>query len=110
MKKILITGASGFVGKYLVNFLSTKDVEIYGTYLKNNDENLAKSAKLTQIDLMDSNAVDSLISDTKPDLIFHLAASTSPRKSFYAHRKVKLGRADQIQQSAIFRLPHTPRR
>ena len=82
MKKIIVTGASGFVGKHLIKFLSSKDLDLYGTYLNTQDEELAKLAKLIRVDLNNPKEVDDLILKTGPDLIFHLAASTSPRESF----------------------------
>lgn len=82
MKKILITGATGFAGKYLVDYLFRKENILFGTYLTKEDLEVGKKAKLTKIDLGDEKAVDELIIDKNPDVIFHLAASTSPRESF----------------------------
>jgi GDP-4-dehydro-6-deoxy-D-mannose reductase len=87
MKKILITGASGFVGKHLIELLSKEEEnQIFGTYLI--DKSKASLAKfgdklnLRKIDLSDEANVFSMIEEIKPDLIFHLAASTSPAESF----------------------------
>jgi len=86
MKKILITGASGFVGNHLIELLLKEDNQIFGTYLTDKSkETLSRfgdKLKLTQIDLSDEVKVFSLIEEIKPDLIFHLAASTSPAESF----------------------------
>tara|TARA_R100000426_G_scaffold65896_1_gene45933 strand:- start:3060 stop:3977 length:918 start_codon:yes stop_codon:yes gene_type:complete len=57
MKKILVTGGSGLVGKHL------QDILPEATYLCSNDCNLT-----------DINAVDNLISQHKPDIVIHLAA------------------------------------
>ncbi len=82
MKKILVTGACGFAGKYLTDYLSRGEDEIYGTYLHDNDENKNEKIKLHKIDLTNEDGVYNLISDISPDRIFHLAALTSPKDSF----------------------------
>lgn len=86
MKKILITGASGFVGTHLIEFLLQGENQISGTYLEpKSKENLSRFAgkiNLTEIDLNNENKVFSLIKEKKPNFIFHLAASTSPADSF----------------------------
>ncbi|OGH08402.1 MAG: hypothetical protein A2152_02835 [Candidatus Levybacteria bacterium RBG_16_35_6] len=86
MKKILVTGSSGFVGKHLIELLLKEENLIFGTYLDpKSAESLSKFAdklNLTKIDLNKEDEVFSLIEKVKPDLIFHLAASTSPAESF----------------------------
>ena len=60
MKKILITGASGFVG-------SRTDAALQGTY-----ELITPSH--SELDITSAEAVESFISRTQPDAILHLAA------------------------------------
>lgn len=87
MKKILITGVTGFVGKYLAaHLLAQKSYEITGIYrsessLETLDE-IRDKIDLKKIDLNDADAVESLLLSIKPDAIFHLAAQASPSKSF----------------------------
>lgn len=86
MKKILITGVSGFVGGYLTEYLlSQNNCEIFGT--DHQEENYLRSPfkdkiKFTKINLLDNQSVLDLINQTKPDMIFHLAAASSPSESF----------------------------
>ncbi|OGH06427.1 MAG: hypothetical protein A2W22_06510 [Candidatus Levybacteria bacterium RBG_16_35_11] len=94
MKKTLITGASGFVGKHLIELLlkENKQVcfsqnnQIFGTYLDPKSIDSLSIFKdklnLAKIDLKDEKGVFSLIEEIKPDFIFHLAAFTSPAESF----------------------------
>jgi GDP-4-dehydro-6-deoxy-D-mannose reductase len=87
MKKILITGITGFVGTHLASqLLSQKSYEIIGTYRSESGlSSLAQfgdTLRLRKVDLNDTEAVEKLLQDTKPDVIFHLAAQASPAKSF----------------------------
>jgi len=86
MKKILITGASGFTGGYLSEYLlSQNKFEIFGTY--HSEEGFLNSPvkekiQFKKIDLTDSQNVLNLVSKIKPDYVFHLAAASAPSESF----------------------------
>lgn len=87
MKKVLITGATGFTGSFLVeHLLKNKNFQISGTFLleKNlqNVKHLVNKVNFIKLNLMDFNKVTKIISEIKPDFVFHLAALTSPMKSF----------------------------
>lgn len=68
--KILITGASGFTGKNLVQHLQqSSDVEIYcATRSK-------QGVNTFPCDLTDYQSVESIVQQIKPDKIYHLAGS-----------------------------------
>lgn len=86
MKKILITGASGFVGTYLAqHLLQLGNAEIHGTYLI--DESREKSSVKDSItfhkaDLTNKDVVERLIKEVLPDEIYHLAAIANVAVSF----------------------------
>lgn len=82
MKKVFITGIGGFAGSHLCNYLSTKDLEIFGTDLRKKDSESDALAKIYTVDLTDYDGVAKTLVEVKPDYIFHLAALTSPAKSF----------------------------
>lgn len=86
MKKILITGASGFAGGYLSEHLHAQDkFEIFGTYHQEDGfihSPVKEKIQFRKIDLLDAQSVLSLINEIKPDLLFHLAGAASPAKSF----------------------------
>ena len=69
---ILVTGASGYVGKNLINFLSNnKNFNIFALQNKKNYKNY-KNIKFFKIDLT-KKKIDEIIKD-KVDVIFHLAS------------------------------------
>lgn len=86
MKKVLITGASGFAGGFLAEYILTlKEYEVYGIY--HSDDSLQKSPvkntiSFKKVDLMNAEEVKTAVSEIQPDYIFHLAAATSPAASF----------------------------
>ncbi len=76
MKKGLIIGAAGFVGSYLIKEMYANDMEVYATKLSHEKfEN--PNAKIYDLDIMDKDAVTSLLFEIRPDYIFHLAAQSS---------------------------------
>jgi GDP-4-dehydro-6-deoxy-D-mannose reductase len=91
MKKILITGISGFVGGHFVQYLSTnhQDLEIHGISRSKPDwdfapamPELTKNSHFHQADLMNIPKIKSLIEEIQPDYILHLAAQSSVAESW----------------------------
>lgn len=82
MKKHLITGVNGFVGKYFVDYLHDiePDCEIMGLGLE--EQPKIKGIKYKSVNLCDSEKVHDIIADFKPDYIIHLAAISSVAKSW----------------------------
>lgn len=76
MKKSLIIGAAGFVGKYLIDEVLNNHIEVYATKLPH--QNLEqKNAKLYDLNILDKDAIVDLLFKIQPDYIFHLAAQSS---------------------------------
>lgn len=77
MAKILITGAGGFVGTYLIKELQQEaDNEIFAAVYKSTSDikGLIPTDHLVEGDLTDFAFASQLLSTTKPDVIYHLAA------------------------------------
>jgi UDP-glucose 4-epimerase len=85
--KALVTGGAGLIGSNLVDALHARgdEVTVLDNLATGTRENLAQAsangAQLEETDLREAGAVSLLVSRTKPDVIFHLAAQIDVRKS-----------------------------
>jgi len=95
MTTALITGITGMVGSHLADYLLERtDWDVVGLQrwrspLDNIGHLLERAnrgdrLKLVYGDLRDTLSIDMVISKTKPDYVFHLAAQSFPRTSFEA--------------------------
>ena len=80
---ILITGASGFAGRYLSRYLAqvNPDASLYGTTLLGATPS-PEIVSYISIELQDADAVTNLLQSLQPTQIFHLAAQSSVPDSF----------------------------
>ena len=77
MKKAMIIGAAGFVGNYLMEYLWKEcNMEVYVTKLLR-EEISNNNVKEYNLDILDKEAIVSLLFEIRPDYIFHLAAQSS---------------------------------
>ncbi len=86
-KRVFITGITGFAGSWLAEYLlAQNNCEVSGTFLSEesikNIESAKDKVRLFKLDLNDFKNTEKIISDVKPDAIFHLAALSSPADSF----------------------------
>jgi len=88
MKRALITGVTGFVGSYLAEYLLKEGVEVYGTarWRSNLDniEHIKKNIRLINADMRDGHSLEKVITESKPDYIFHLASQSFVPMSWLA--------------------------
>ncbi|MEH2350442.1 MAG: NAD(P)-dependent oxidoreductase [Nostoc sp.] len=75
MKKLLITGASGFLGWHLCQ-LAKQEWEIYGTYLSHPLE--IPGIEMLKVNLTDFRELQRIFSDVKPTAVIHTAAHSQP--------------------------------
>lgn len=82
-KKVLITGITGFAGQYLQEALQAQgSYTIAGTYHSDRHNLEQEHVMYKKIDLTDAEVVAAYIKEYTPDFVYHLAALTSPAKSF----------------------------
>ncbi|MBD2410504.1 NAD(P)-dependent oxidoreductase [Nostoc calcicola FACHB-389] len=75
MKRLLITGASGFLGWHLCQ-LAKQEWEIYATYLSHSIE--IPGVKILKVNLTDFQELQYIFSTIKPAAVIHTAAQSQP--------------------------------
>lgn len=82
MKRILVTGSGGFVGRVLVDKMSERGFEVWGAD-RAPSERFSGERQLS-VDLTNEESVAKLLEQSRPEGIVHLAAQASVAKSFDA--------------------------
>ena len=108
MKKYLITGVNGFVGRYFVECLlkHEPDADILGVDIA--ESTSIEGIRYQKLDLCDVPKVDDLLERENPDYIVHLAAMSSvaqswqePAKCFLNNTSAFLNLAENVRLKAL---------
>ncbi|MDI6888791.1 MAG: GDP-mannose 4,6-dehydratase [Methanocellales archaeon] len=91
--RVLITGATGFVGSHLIDYLlQMGDIVIFGTKRRRSDmanvQHNKNKISWIDMDITDSYSVYSALKFSEPDKIFHLAAQSFVPMSWNAPQEV----------------------
>lgn len=82
MKKVLVTGAAGFIGQYTLPLLVEKGYQVHAVDLKQSLDNI-EGVIWHEVDLLDKRQIDDLIDKVKPTHLLHFAWYVVPG-NFYA--------------------------
>jgi len=82
--RVLITGVAGFVGGHVVDFLRAEQPEATVVGLDNHPGTRAHTLgiEIVPADLQDAASVKAAIDRVRPDRLVHLAAQSSPQRSW----------------------------
>ena len=82
-RRVLVTGANGFIGAWLCRKLVGKGCETIALVHKGQDlleeHGIVDKVKLVQFDISNSETVAKVFSETKPEVCIHLAAKSSTK-------------------------------
>jgi CDP-glucose 4,6-dehydratase len=86
-KKVFLTGHTGFKGSWLLLWLEQLGAEVTGFSLTPNTDPshfslLSSGSRSVIADIRDAGAIREALSDSKPDIVFHLAAQPLVRRSY----------------------------
>lgn len=84
MTKVLITGATGFVGSHLIAECTRRGWDVFGTAhpAETYDPAAVGPAEIEHVELSDVEAVKALVAKIKPSQIYHLAAQASVQQAW----------------------------
>lgn len=82
-RKILVTGATGFIGWHCLKALRGHDVELHGVARADPDDDIP-GVVWHRADLMDKQAVHSLVAGLRPTSLLHLGWYVTPGKYWTA--------------------------
>ncbi|MHB1679146.1 MAG: NAD-dependent epimerase/dehydratase family protein [bacterium] len=81
--KILVTGGAGFIGSQVADMLIAKkhDVIIIDNLSSGFEYNVNSEAKLIKADITDFGIIEEILTEEKPEIVYHFAAQIDVRKS-----------------------------
>lgn len=92
MPTVLVTGAAGFIGRYLCERLLTRaGLRVVGLARREIPD--GRGLVWRRADLLDSAAITAVVRDVRPDLVVHLAGFASPSR---ARERPEECRADNL--------------
>jgi len=88
MKRVLVTGANGFIGRSIVPLLMKKDMEVHCIDIKSPEESIP-GVCWHQINLIDAEKMLKLMLDIKPTHLLHFAWFAVPDKYWTSPENIR---------------------
>ena len=89
MRKILLTGANGFIGKHIIPMLLQRDDEVHAVSRKSHTISMQEQPLFWhQCNLLDINQQKHLLEKVKPTHMIHLAWITTPIEYWSSHENI----------------------
>jgi len=85
--KIFITGATGFVGRHLINLLGSAEYTIFGTSFPEKPGPDDKKKNIVYLDIRSEKGITEAVKKAQPDWVFHLAAVSKVKYSWEKRRE-----------------------
>ena len=85
--RVLVTGGSGFIGRFLLQSVVERGHEAVGTYLAGELERIPErpsSIRWESLDLRDRPSVDRVVGAFRPEAVFHLGAQAYASRAWEA--------------------------
>jgi GDP-4-dehydro-6-deoxy-D-mannose reductase len=113
MKKFLVTGVSGFVGRYFLDYLEQQGIRslVLGIDIHDDEYNPARvwvEKKFFSIDLLNRDDLENIIYSFQPEYVLHLASFSSvsyswknPVSSFQNNTNIFLNLVDSIRKLGL---------
>ena len=83
IKRVAVTGAAGFIGSHVVDWLLAEGLEVFasddlsGGFI----ENVPDGCHFEELDVRDRDGVERWIQDVRPQVVYHLAADATEGRS-----------------------------
>lgn len=93
MKRVLLTGATGFIGRHCLSSLLANDFEVHAVSSKQPSAQSSDAVTWHQADLLDTEQAGELIKRTQPTHLLHLAWYAVPGKYWTSSENLRWVRA-----------------
>ncbi len=88
MTRVLVTGASGFIGRHVLPQLVAAGHEVYGVSRRERPRSVPEQVRWLQCDLLDTAALIELVTRTRPTHLLHFAWYAEPPRYWSAPENV----------------------